>query len=371
MAIHNIFMDWATPALPATATYFAERYAAHGVLDGQQAIVVVPGARAGRRLLELLVDHADARQLALIPPQIVTMGQLPELLYDPPRPFASALTQHMAWVTALRATAPQLVAPLTHALPAAQDFLGWCAFAERLATVHYELAGEGLSCAEVARRGPSLATFRDTERWQALAAVQARYLDVLEAQGVWDPPTARRWALDNGTYQTTQDILLVGTVDLTATQRAMLDQVAERVTALIFAPPALADRFDAYGCLLTQAWQEAPIDLDAAEIAIVDTPGEQADAVVRTIAGYQGAFAAEDITIGVPDPRVLPYVQQRLTSSGLPWRYGVGTPVAFNGPVSAVAGHRRLPGRARLCRLGESGPPSRDCAMAGHPGDCQ
>ena len=294
--------------------------------------MVVPGARAGRRLLELLVDHADTRQLALIPPQIVTMGQLPELLYEPPRPFASALTQHLAWVTALRATAPQLVAPLTHALPAAQDLLGWCAFAERLATVHYELAGEGLSCAEVARRGPSLATFRDTERWQALAAVQARYLDVLEAHGVWDPPTARRWALDNGTYQTTQDILLVGTVDLTATQRAMLDQVVERVTALIFAPPALADRFDAYGCLLSQAWQEAPIDLDAAEIAIVDTPGEQADAVVCTIAGYQGAFAAEDITIGVPDPRVLPYVQQRLTASGLPWRYGVGTPVAFTGP---------------------------------------
>jgi hypothetical protein len=112
----------------------------------------------------------------------------------------------------------------------------------------------------------------------------------------------------------------------------MLDQVADRVTTLIFAPPALADRFDAYGCLITQAWQEAPIDLDAAEIAIVDSPGDQADAVVRTIARFQGAFAADDITIGVPDPRVLPYIQQRLAAYGLPFRYGVGTPVSATSP---------------------------------------
>ena len=57
-------------------TYLSERYAAHGVLDLQQTLVVMPGARAGRRLLELLVDHAEARQLALVPPQIVTIGQL-------------------------------------------------------------------------------------------------------------------------------------------------------------------------------------------------------------------------------------------------------------------------------------------------------
>ena len=164
--------------------------------------------------------------------------------------------------------------------------------------------------------------------------------------------------------------ILVGTVDLTATQRAMLDQVADRVTALIFAPPALADRFDAYGCLITPAWQEAPIDLDAAEIAIVDSPGEQADAVVRTIARFQGAFAAEDITIGVPDPRVLPYVQQRLAAYGLPFRYGVGTPVSSTSPyrlLRAVAAYldSAFAALANLVRHPAIAP------WLGHAGDCQ
>jgi RecB family exonuclease len=356
MAISKVFLDWKAPVLPATAAYLSERYAATGVLDLQQILVVTPGGRAGRRLLELLVEYAEAHHLALVPPQIVTMGQLPELLYETPRPFAPALTQQLAWVTALRQTERPIVASLTSAPPADHDLFAWLAFGELLATLHYELAGEGLSFATVARRGQSLAAFRERERWQALAALQSRYLEVLDAQGVWDHPTARLWAMDLGGYRTMRDLILVGTVDLTAAQRAMLDQVADRVTALIFAPPALADRFDAHGCLITPAWQEAQIDLDAAEIAIVDNPSDQADAVVRTIARFQGAFAADDITIGVPDPRVLPSLQQRLAEYDLPFRYGVGMPVSSTSPyrllraIAAYLDHNSFAAFANLVR---------------------
>jgi ATP-dependent helicase/nuclease subunit B len=86
----------------------------------------------------------------------------------------------------------------------------------------------------------------------------------------------------------------------------MLNQVIDRVTALISAPPALTDRFDAYGCIVAPAWQEGQIDLEAVDIAMVDSPSDQADAVVRTLACFNGAFAADDITIGVPDVRIVP-----------------------------------------------------------------
>ena len=121
MAISKVFLDWKAPALPATAAYLSERYAAAGVLDLQQTLVVTPGGRAGRRLLELLVEYAEAHHLALVPPQIVTMGQLPELLYETPRPFAPALTQQLAWVTALRQTERPIVASLTSAPPTDHD----------------------------------------------------------------------------------------------------------------------------------------------------------------------------------------------------------------------------------------------------------
>ena len=61
--------------------------------------------------------------------------------------------QQLAWVTALYHTETHLFAPLTSHLPAAQDLLAWLAFGGLLATLHYELAGEGLSFAAVAGRG--------------------------------------------------------------------------------------------------------------------------------------------------------------------------------------------------------------------------
>ena len=159
---------------------------------------------------------------------------------------------------------------------------------------------------------------------------------------MWDQPTARLWAIDHGACRTGCDIILVGTVDLNATQRAMLNQVIDRVTALISAPPALTDRFDAYGCIVAPAWQEGQIDLEAVDIAMVDSPSDQADAVVRTLARFNGAFAADDITIGVPDVRIVPYIQQRLAAYGLPFRYGAGTPVTSTSPcrlLRAVAAY--------------------------------
>ena len=115
---------------------------------------------------------------------------------------------------------------------------------------------------------------------------------------------------------------------------------------------ALADRFDDYGGIVAPAWQEAPIDLKDADIAMVDSPSDQADAVVRALACFNGAFAADDITIGVPDVRIVPYIQQRLAAYGLPLRSGAGTPVTSTSPcrlLRAVAAY--LLTAARLPRL--------------------
>ena len=53
--------------------------------------------------------------------------------------------------------------------------------------------------------------------------------------------------------RTDRDIVLVGTVDMDRSQRAMLDQVADRVTALVFAPDEQMAEFDEHGCLAGRA----------------------------------------------------------------------------------------------------------------------
>jgi hypothetical protein len=324
MPLNRVVIDWHQPALLSTAEYLIARYATRAQLDLHHLLVALPGGRAGRRLLEILVDQAAARHLALVPPRIVTVGQLPELLYDSERPHATTFTQQLAWVEALHTTDPAVLTRLAHDLPPPTDLLAWLAFGDLLATLHGELAGDGLTFADVAARGPTLPSFRESERWHALATLQASYLQVLDTLGMWDPYTARLWAITQRVCRTDCDILLVGTVDLNLTQRAMLDQVADRVTALLFTPAELAERLDAHGRVVTQAWQDSRIDLDAVDVMLVDRPNDQADAVVDALARYHGRFAADDVTLGVPDTTLLPYIQQRLDAHELPCRYGPG-----------------------------------------------
>ena len=55
MPITRKFLDWQTPALSAAVDHFVERYRTGNAIDLRNVVAVVPGARAGRRLLEILV----------------------------------------------------------------------------------------------------------------------------------------------------------------------------------------------------------------------------------------------------------------------------------------------------------------------------
>ncbi len=80
MSINRVFLDWKRPGLPAAVDWLIERFSAAGQLDLQKVVLALPGGRAGRRLLEILVAEAERRQLQLCPPRMVTAGKLPELL---------------------------------------------------------------------------------------------------------------------------------------------------------------------------------------------------------------------------------------------------------------------------------------------------
>jgi len=337
MGIERVFLGWDEPGLLAVTNFLQGRFAAGGSLDLERVIVVVPGARAGRRLLEMLVLRAEERGLALRPPEIVTLGQLPERLYRIKRPLADELTQHLAWVEALRGSDPERLTPFLPSPPAEDDLLGWLNVAELLGQLHRELAADGLDFAHVARLGATVPQFRESARWKALADVQQQYLDILDGLELWDIQTARRVAVEHGEYHTEQRIVLAGTVDLNRVQRQMLDQVAEQVTALVLAPPELADRFDEHGCLRPEAWEAAEIHLREEQIELADDPPDQASAAVRAIAALDARYRADEITLGVPDEQVVPFLQLYLGRQGVATRYAAGTPIAETSPFRLLA----------------------------------
>jgi RecB family exonuclease len=337
MAITRVFLDWSRPALAAAVDYLVQRFASAGQLDLKNVVLALPGGRAGRRLLEILVAQAQQRQLRLDPPRIVTAGQLPELLYEAKRPFAGSLVQQLAWIGALRAGDPRHVRTIVPATPAQDDLLAWLSLGDMLGRLHRELAAEVLDFPTVAQHGLQIEGFQEAGRWQALAEIQKQYLGALDGLGLWDRQTARLVAIRNGECRTEAQIVLVGAADLNRSQRMMLDQVADRVTALVIAPAKLADRFDQHGCVCPAAWLTQEIPLAAEQIEVADDPAGQAEAVVRALAGFDGRYNTEQIAIGVPDERLVPYLAQRLRECELPARHGVGTGIARSAPYRLLA----------------------------------
>jgi RecB family exonuclease len=311
-------------------------FARDGVLDLERIIVVLPGARAGRRLIELLVERAERDRLRLIPPATETPGSLPERLYESARPVAGDVARMLAWVFALQGTVPEVLAKVFPRRPEPSDFEGWCALARLCERLHRELAGDLLTFAAVATKGAELPDFNEADRWLALEAVRRLYVARLEELGLADRDEARIDAVRRHTCRTEKTIVLLATPDLNRIVRGMLEQItaqsADRISVWVFAPEISPERFDELGCTRVEEWRDETIDLRSDQVEIVERPSDQAAAVLRTIVSYAGKRSAAEITVGVPDEEVVPYIEQQFEQRELAAHHAAGLSVARTGP---------------------------------------
>jgi ATP-dependent helicase/nuclease subunit B len=314
-------------------------------LDLRGVVVVTPGARAGRRLGELLLDQAEALGAALTPPRFATLGRLPELLYTPELPLADATAARHAYARALRDMPPDGLAPLFPELP--RDASGWTVLGGTVASLHVELGAEGISFREVVRALRRGFPYDDTDRWEVLAEVQERYLGILRRGGLGDRDVERLRALEDGRLAFSGDLWLVGVAELPTAARRMLQALPGTVRALIHAPPEEEGRFDELGCIRVEGWERAHLPLDESRVHVVQRPPHQADALADILRSFGGRYSAEEIVVGVPDPELVPYVERGLAMVEVPHRFAGGTPLRSSGPfqlLEAVADF--LDGRA-------------------------
>ncbi|MBU0754657.1 MAG: PD-(D/E)XK nuclease family protein [Planctomycetes bacterium] len=344
--MNRVFLDWTQPGLVTAARYLIQTRNDPSPINLSGMVVAVPGSRAGRRLLEILVQEAEHEKIPLIPPEIVTLGRLPELLYRAGKPFAGDLVQDLAWAEALSTVGQEQLKTITSALPESNRIEAWLELGRMVRNLHQELAAEGLDFSDVASQGVQVRTFPEAPRWQSLARIQRSYLNILNGLGLWDLQSARRHAIENRECHTGRDLVLLGTVDLNGQQRRMLDQVQDRVTVLVLAPEALKHRFDSLGCLLPEMWIHEPIEIDMKQVQQADGPAEQAALAVQAIADLEGNYSTEEISLGVPDEEVAPYLKQVLDENRISTRYAGGMPLRRSGPyrcLSAVADHLSAP----------------------------
>lgn len=321
--------------------------------DLSDVTVVVPGRRAGNRLLEVLLDLTASQSLVLVPPLTATLGTLPEMLYTPVRPLADDAIETLAWAAALTAASPRdlaLVAPGVGSLRGELEkpLQGPLVDAARsLVAVHRELAKVGLGFDAFAEQADTLMPgFGDHARWEAMARLERTYLDGLAAEGFWDRQTARRVAIERKEVTFENRIVLLATVDIDPLQRQLLEQVTGSIDALVAVPPEFSAAdvdacFDAFGCIVPDAWQGRHIPIPLNTIALVNDTDGQAAAIIDWLQRFAGQYSADQITIAVPDDQVAPAIEQHLTAAGITGRYGAGRTVRRSNPwqmFSAVFG---------------------------------
>ncbi len=322
----------------------------------QNSVCVTPGSRAGRVLLAMLISRCQEFDLALVPPQLLTPGALSRELLVIDRAIAEDNERLPAWIEALRSCGANALAPLLPELPDDDDLLAWHDLARTIDGLHVELAAENLSFARVPIKAECLEMFAEGDRWRALEEVARRYRGVLGDCGLADSYEAAKSAIENGRVRRRIEILLIGVTELNAQQRAIIEAATDEAISLIHAPPELADSFDECGCVLAEAWRDVRLDIADERIIIAGGPEDQAQAAIRAIAGFEGKFAADQITIGMGDSALVEPMERAAGWAKLQVHSATGTPLAHTGPyrllqaVSTWLGDQRFVNFASLLR---------------------
>ncbi len=332
MSVDRIFLDNQQPAIPSAVRYLFQRYTAQGGgVDLQKVTVVVPASRAATRLRELCVTTAEQQDVEFWPPEIVTVGRLPELLYRPKLRLASTLVQNIAWANALKRMDSSIVRQVIPHVPSGDDRpwrdAEWLEYGTMVCAQYRALAAEGLTFADVADQTVRIGSGDESRRWNALATIQETYLSLLDSAELWDRQTARVVAVRNQEVDTDSEIVLLGTVDVNRIVRQMIQQIPEQVTALIHAPDEWQDHFDEFGCVVPEIWQSQRLQVPDQVIVHVNDPEEQAAAVGQILHTYDGEFAPQEISIGVPDAQLVPFIQRCLSQRGVATLWSGGSAI--------------------------------------------
>lgn len=299
-------------------------------------LVAVPGARVGRGLAGALRRAATRRgRRGWTPPRIVTQGRLVDELLPHEAPVADRATRTFAWERALAQVLADGHAPLFERVPEPADRLGWWRLAERVRTLHGELADAGHDFADVLsfEPGGGAGNERERQRWEALARVQRRWRALLAEVGLADPHDARNLALREGRVAQGHRVALVGVVDGPGLLRRALAALTTPPDVFVLAPEAERAGFDALGLLTgpdggVAHWTARAVELPLGRWHVVAGPEEEAEVAARVVARRAAeaspARHAGEVTLGVADESAIPFLERRFAAEGVRARPAAG-----------------------------------------------
>ncbi|MGD9789408.1 MAG: PD-(D/E)XK nuclease family protein [Phycisphaerales bacterium] len=352
MRIERVFLGWDGPLLPRAAAWLRERF--HGEVSLGDVIVVIPGARAGRRLVAVLAEGAG--EGVCVPPRVVQPRALVSLLRlrDPVRRVASEAERLLAWARAIEEERGRF-----DALPALESgrstLMGRLGLARSFESLRGTIARSGIvegSCFERAGAVASEIHPGDEERWGTLERLEVRTRSILSKRslGFEEDVLPRLRESD----RRPSAVVLLGVPELDGLSRAAILVMLEAkvpVVSLVGAPESDHSLFDEYGCVdaaHAQGWTERAIDLsrDGEDpVRVVKDQGEQAEGVLDTIDSLAGEaassgidLAADDVVVCAPSPEGSRHLEIEGLSRGVAFHDAAGVRLAHTLPVRLLEG---------------------------------
>ena len=351
------FLNQNKPAIDSAIDKLYELYAqtSSGEWNMSKVLLVVPSARIRREFLYRLILFAQEKSAILEAPKILTIGRAPEFLYRQTRPFADDVTQYLAWYRAITMSDKNKRKEFLPSMPDKNDLEGQYLLGQMFSRLHQSLSAELLNyfdekpqseinivnkLEEFEKNHTGLNLSKEIERWKFFSEIKKNYLSILDEHNLWDVQVARRHALAHpqpGDFVTQYDLVLAGIVDLNRVQKAILQQVSDHVTALIYAPESESNGFDAFGALKVDYWnQDLLCPLDDSQIIQVEKPEEQVLCAFEYIRQLSKDYTPDDITIGAPDEKLIPYVQATADKLGLLIDNSIGQSVSSSAPYALL-----------------------------------
>jgi hypothetical protein len=332
--VDTVFLGWNSMPLEATASWLVENIGP----DMSKVILALPGARSGRLLEDRLVKACGTE---LRPARIVTAGALSDALLDQEGTPAARLARTLAWSKALQGLEAHHIQRIVARPPSPGDFSGWWRLAEEVRSLFGELAAEAKDFTDVAEDETLLdqgvSREGERQRWQALALAQTSMEKVLEEADLCDPHLGRLRAINEESSSKVERVVLIGVVEANGLLRRAMELTSAECSALVFAPVELKHTFDDLGCLIASEWSQRDTSIELDQWKVADRPADQAQLVRDTLATWGDKFSADEITIGLGNIEVGPFVNRRLSQENIYARDAAGRSLSHSAPAKLLA----------------------------------
>lgn len=314
------FGVWERPALDWAAEWLVDRFVNEtGIVDLKETRLVVPGKRAARMLLGLLVDQCADKQLALTPPLILTPNEIPAAtLGSPTGEIASKISKRIAWIETLNAADPASIATLSPLAPTHDGWDRWSSLAGWIDRVSSELSDAGLRMHDVIEHIPAELESTEFSRWETIAELQTLYVTRLELLGLVDERLAVLDQLITPQSESDADpfhLILIGLPELGSIARTALGRSTCVLDALIFAPESESTCFDELGCVVHDAWLERDLSVEEDRIVFTPDTDSMCEHALASLADAEGVIDTTSSVIGLADETLFGSLDRKSTLS--------------------------------------------------------